>query len=373
MKKIFLSIVLIFSLIILSGCDSFYNEIYNKSYNVEIDITEFENAVQAAIEKADPAVVGVQNYALGSTKLGSAVIYKSIAKLKDGSEISGVDTKDRNDVLIYRYFAITNRHVIEDANSISVYFGEEDDEISATIMEADPEVDLAVIRFEYEKYIQPLEFADSDNLKKGSFAIALGNPSGYYGSATFGIISYPKRYIEEDNDNDNVIDWEAEYIQHDVAINPGNSGGPLINLQGQIIGINTMKFVDEEIDNMGFSIPSNLVAEIVPLLEQGIKPQRPKLGIQIREIRNMNENERLQYNIPEHLKYGLYVNKVELQGIGATANIKVNDIILSFNGIEIRYTHELRKELNKFIIGSGEEAEIIVYRNGQEVTLKAVF
>ncbi|HHU56602.1 MAG TPA: PDZ domain-containing protein [Acholeplasmataceae bacterium] len=254
-----------------------------------------------------------------------------------------------------------------------MYFGEEDEEIKATLMEQDPQVDLAVIRFEYAKYIQPLEFADSDQLKKGSFAIALGNPSGYYGSATFGIISYPKRYIEEDIDNDRIIDWEAEYIQHDVAINPGNSGGPLINLQGQIIGINTMKFVDEEIDNMGFSIPSNLVAQIVPLLEQGIKPQRPKLGVQILEIRSMNEEKRLSYNIPSDINYGLLVDSVEPNSPAGKANIKKGDIILYFNGVQIRYTHQLRNELNKLVNTSGKQIEIVVYRDGEEITLKAVF
>lgn len=372
MRKYFIILTLFVSVFVFSGCKSFHNEIYNKSYNVEIDIRDFENAVQAAIEKADPAVVGVHNYSLGNTKLGSAVVYKSIAILTDNSEIPGIDTMNRDDVKIYRYFAVTNRHVVENANTIKVYFGEEDDEVLAKIMEVDPQVDLAVIRFDYQKYIQPLEFADSDQLKKGSFAIALGNPSGYYGSATFGIISYPKRYIPEKNQA-GIIDWEAEYIQHDVAINPGNSGGPLINLEGQIIGINTMKFVDEEIDNMGFSIPSNLVLQIIPLLEQGIKPQRPKLGVQIREIRGMDQQLRQTYNIPEHIDYGLYVSIVDENSLAEKANIKVNDIILYFNGVKIRFTYQLRTELNKFTVGSGEEVEVVVYREGKEITLKVTF
>jgi len=122
--------------------------------------------------------------------------------------------------------------------------------------------------------MRPLEFADSNYLKKGMFAIAIGNPSGYefYGSTTFGIISHPLRYISEDTNGNGTDDAENEYIQHNVAINPGNSGGPLINMDGKIIGINTMKFVSQDIDNMGFSIPSNVVTNLIPDLEAGRNP-----------------------------------------------------------------------------------------------------
>jgi len=381
MKRFLSIIALILTMTILSGCDIFNNDIYNKSYNVEIDIVDFENAVVAAIEKADTAVIGVSNYetvALGSSKItsvGSGVVYKSTAIMKDGSTKPYDETMDSNEVAIYEYYAITNRHVIEDAAFVRVYFGDIDIEVDAEIMALDPQVDLAVIRFEYEGFIQPLAFADSDSLKKGSFAIALGSPSGhdYYGSATFGIISHPKRYLPEDLDGDGINDWEAEYIQHDVAINPGNSGGPLINIQGEIIGINTMKFVSENIDNMGFSIPSNLVSEVVKILETGREPSRPRLGVTIIEVWGLNAESRVKNGIPDDIYDGLFVTEVSPNGIAAKANVLPGDTIISFNGEDIRYTREVRAQLNSIIEGSGIEVEIIVIRDGEEIELSAIF
>ena len=305
MKRLMKIILLLIITLSLGGCKGLVtNEIYNKSYNVgEISITEFEELVQAAVEKVEQSVLGVSNYRRGLTGLvsrgvGSGFVYKTIAIMKDGTEKPWEETLDSNDVKTYKYYLITNRHVIigEDYTPVlKVYFGEEDVEVDAKLIQYDDMVDVAVLTFNHTKLVKPVSFIeDSRDIKKGSFAVAIGSPKGYefYGSATFGIISHAQRYIPDDINNDNVSEWDAEYIQHDVAINPGNSGGPLINMKGEVIGINTMKYVSEDIDNMGFSIPSNLVKQLIEYLEKGTKPQRTTLGVQGKTVRDISDDEK---------------------------------------------------------------------------------
>ena len=250
MKKSILLLLVLLLLVFPTGCSQLINnEIYNKSYQVSIDITEFEDLITAAVEKASPAIVGVSNYERGKLGLlyglaatGSGVIYECEATYKDGVTTKACsETMDSDQVMMYTYWAVTNRHVVASTgdNYIKVYLGEEEVKVNANVLGSDDKVDLAVISFEHTKYIQPVEFADSNQVQRGNFAIAIGNPNGYefYGSATFGIVSFPKRYMSDDTDGDGISDWDSEYIQHDVAINPGNSGGALINIEGKVIGL----------------------------------------------------------------------------------------------------------------------------------------
>lgn len=388
MKKIKKLIIIIECLCVafLFGCGSkTNNEIYNKSYNVEINIQEFEDLVVAAIEKAAPAVIGVSNYEKGRLGMyqlaatGSGVIYSCEATYEDGTKTTDCSsTIDSNKVKNYKYNAVTNRHVVESTvdNYIKVYLGDEEIKADATLLGADDKVDAAVITFNYTKYIQPLEFSDSDKIKRGNFAIAIGNPSGYeyYGSATFGIISFPKRYISDDTNGDGVSDWDSEYIQHDVAINPGNSGGALINLKGELIGINTLKLISDDIDNMGFAIPTNVLGEIIPLLEKGETPQRLTLKISVYEVSTLLNKEDYaevpDIEVPEEVEYGLYVSEVEQNG-PAYGYLQVGDFILEFEGVQIKSTQAFRSILNGIL--RGETANIVVYRNKKKVSINIPF
>ena len=119
--------------------------------------------------------------------------------------------------------------------------------MDATILKSDASLDLAILSFEYDKELPVLEFAEIDSYENGDFVLAIGNPTGYdyYNSVTFGMISYKKRVVEGE---------KSQFVQHDAAINPGNSGGPLLNLEGQIIGVNTLKIASVEVEGMGFAI-----------------------------------------------------------------------------------------------------------------------
>lgn len=386
MKKLYRLFILVIFMLVLAGCDQLVNnEIHNKSYHVDIDISDFNELMPAIIEKVSPAVVGVTRYeGVGLTRkissTGSGVIYKCIAYLNDNTTVDKCETTINNsNVVKYKYYVITNKHVVKTSNDIEVYLGDDDIDVTATVIARDSKVDLAVITFEYTKYIQPIEFPDNNyDLKRGNIVIAIGHPGyEYYGSATLGIVSYPKRYLSDDTDDDGINDWDAEYIQHDAAINPGNSGGALVNIEGKLVGINTLKLVSTDIDNIGFAIPYTVIQELLPSLEQGIVPNRPVLGVTASEVRQLirfpkSELETEGFNIPEGLRYGLYITAVQ-EGIAKRHGIQPHDIIIKINDIEIKTSQVLRAELGKYIIGSGDKAILTVLRNGEEITITIVF
>ena len=267
------------------------NEITNTIVNYdELNINDVSEAIEVAVKKVENAVIGVtaKSVTVSGTGIfktetedgygtGSGVIYKRVPIYEGDTLVN------------YRYYVVTNKHVVtlDEADktkfnrlNIYAYLGEEDIEIKANIVGYDSKVDIALITFESSKYIEPVEFADSSKIDKGSIAIAIGNPGGYnyYGSVTFGVVSARSRYISTDTDGDHTDDFYAEYIQHDVAINPGNSGGGLFNIKGQLIGINTLKIVQSTVDGMGFSIPSNVVFNLLTeYIEPGIEIVSPVL------------------------------------------------------------------------------------------------
>jgi len=269
-KYLILLIASIFSFALV-GCseEKTINEIYNVSYTGTITIEGLEDAIQAVIKSSKDAVVTVCNYtySFGGIDLqgtGTAIIYEAKAVLTDGSIMDAKDTyTDATNVDYYQYKAITNQHVIADAYKVRVCFGDEEEEVNEEIYE-NKEKDLAIISFTSKFVLPTLEFGDSEDLKAGTFVVAIGSPNGiqYEDSASFGIISYVKRYIIEKSGIRKVTN---EYIQTDCALSPGNSGGPLLDLNGKVIGVNTMKISDTETEGMGFAIPSNVVKEFIKL------------------------------------------------------------------------------------------------------------
>ena len=273
-KIVSLLLIMLFS---LTSCSIFEsttnNNVTNKVVEVEdFTINDFEDALQIAIEKAEASVISVthaEGSMFGSSRaLGSAVVVKT-----QGKDSSGVDSTDN--VAYYEYLAVTNRHVVVTSSNritknLLVYLGNDNKLISASVLDYSTKDDLALISFKSEIYIPAVLFADTTNLKRGSFVVAIGTPYDivFDGSATFGIISYPLRYVEEEvfvlGGSSNQT-CEVAYIQHDAAINSGNSGGGLFNMEGKLLGINTMKIISSSsnfIEGMGFSIPIHVVKEV---------------------------------------------------------------------------------------------------------------
>lgn len=198
------------------------------------DLTELNNKVVNMVKKVEKSVIGVSCY---SNDSGTTL---------SGTGTGGIYKKEKTNNG-YKYTVFTNHHVIEGGKVIKVYLGDIEEYVVANVVKSDENLDVAVLTFEHKNEYEPLTFANVDTVNTGDFVVAIGNPGGYtyYGSVTFGIVSSNNRKISDSN----VI-----YVQHDSAINPGNSGGPLFNLDGEVIGINTLKLASSEIEGMGFAI-----------------------------------------------------------------------------------------------------------------------
>lgn len=353
------SFVVLVSGVSLSFDDDFIRQIKNELVQYDTSTNYFKGIIEPIVS----STVVVNNYSneLGDS-FGTGFIYK------------------RNEINeeLYEYYLITNRHVAKDATRLTIEAPIYDIEIDANLIAYDSKVDVAVLKFRSNFYFPTVKFGNSDDVLTGEFVMAIGNPDNYIDSSNLGIISFPTRYLSDDTDGDEINDWDSKYIQHDAAINPGNSGGPLVNLKGEVIGVNTLKISSVKVEDMGFSIPINTIIDLLPFLEEGITPTRPVLGISVIDIKAINEN-RSYYEvyvdavdiskISPNITFGFYVTEVSLGGLGHAAGMLKDDIILEFNQVEMRYSYILRAEIGKFVIGSGEVVQIKVHRNGQDITL----
>ena len=368
------------------------NDITNKVVDYEnISITDMNNAIQMAIERVEKAVVGVSLKSVSSMSSGST----SVDSVSIGSGViyKAVENYDGDKLISYSYYVITNRHVITSDEvknpKVYIYLGYEDIQVEAEVLGYDQKVDLACLKFEHTTFIDPVEIGDSEALKKGSLVIAVGNPEGfdYFGSATLGIVSSPLRYLSSDTDNDGMQDFNSSFIQHDASINPGNSGGGLFTIDGKLVGINTIKLVSANVDNMGFAIPSNDVKYLIEnYLEKGLTFVRPRLGVVGIEARVLTpaiiEAQGLK-SLPDiyeinKLPYGIYVTEVLKGGSIYGSGIKADDIILEFEGVKLTTNSAFSALVNtasKYQVGS--VVEITYYSRSSNsiktttVTLKA--
>lgn len=220
------------------------NEINNKTYEIigDIDLTDINDTIVGIVDDVLPAIVGVSNYQYTSSFPGTSSV------LQLNSVGSGMIFHREAVSGGYRYYVLTNYHVVEDRSELRIYFGDDEDEIIAEVaVQASKTYDLAVVTFISNKDITPITFGDPNTVDAGDFVIAIGNPTGYdfFRSVTFGMVSYNNRELSGES---------SIYIQHDAAINPGNSGGPLFDMNGKVIGVNTIKIVDTDVENIGFAI-----------------------------------------------------------------------------------------------------------------------
>lgn len=261
-------------------------------------------------------------------------------------------------------YILTNNHIVatsssesyyevSEATKVTVTLFNDDTEYEAKIVGKDEQTDLAVIKIE-KTGLSKAEFADSDNIKVGEFAMAVGNPLGMQSSITCGVVSAVNREVTDSEGK------QFALIQTDAAINSGNSGGALVNSEGKVIGINTLKLSGTGIEGMGFAIPINSTTDITSQLIQYSKVKRPYIGIS-----GMDLNE--QTAKANNLVVGVYVKSIEDFSAGEKAGIKVGDVIIEADGQKITKMDELNKIKNSHKIG--DEMKIKVNRNGQEKDL----
>jgi S1-C subfamily serine protease len=255
-------------------------------------------------------------------------------------------------------YIITNNHVIENANDIKVSFGDGSVE-KAELKGADPSTDVAVIRI-FGSGQKALSFANSDSLKVGQIAIAIGNPLGLQHSVTAGVVSALGRTLRATNGR--LID---DVIQTDAALNPGNSGGPLVNSSGQVIGINTA--VIQSAQGLCFAVSSNLTAYVAGKLIIEGRVKRAQLGIAGQLV---NLTERMVAANKLSVRTGVYVFEIIPDSPARNHEIKIGDIIVEFNNKPVGSVDDLHKLLNEGIIGLG--TEIGVLRGGRKTVIHAI-
>ena len=283
--------------------------------------------------------------------------------LTTASEGSGVIYKVENG---YAYI-VTNNHVISGSQELEVLMADGTRE-KAELIGADKWTDLAVLKIKADKVTTVAEFANSDEVKAGQTAIAIGSPLGteFATSVTQGIVSAKDRSVPTDVDGDGKQDWVVNAIQTDAAINPGNSGGALVNAAGQVIGINSMKISKSSVEGIGFAIPSNEVVSIINQLEKSGKVIRPVLGISMVDLTSVSSQGRQQLELSNDVKEGVVVADVQDNSSASKGGLKQYDVITEIDGKPVTGVQTLRKALYSKTVGSS--IEVTYYRNGQKQT-----
>jgi serine protease Do len=331
----------------------------NSHTSVNVDVS---TQLTEIVEEVSPAVVGVIN-------IQQRMDFWEQGEGAQAGEGSGVIYKTEGDTA----YLVTNYHVIEGADEVEVVLHDET-HVGAELIGGDLFSDLAVLTIEAEHAEHVIEIGSSADIKVGEPAIAIGNPLGlmFSGSVTQGIISGTERTIPQDFNQDGRADWQAEVIQTDAAINPGNSGGALINMYGQLIGINSMKINQAAVEGIGFAIPVDTAIPIMEELEETGEVTRPYLGVEIYSLDEVPQSEwRTTLELPEEVDGGVYIWSVERLSPADQAGLERLDVITELDGEPVMNMIDLRKILyqEKEI---GEEVTITFYRNGerQETSLE---
>jgi len=317
-----------------------------------VSLNNYSDTAVFTASKVLPSIVGIKvDYTITSNFLQGI----SQASQAEGSGI--IISKDG--------YILTNNHIINSADSsiyyevseatkISVYLYNDETPYEAKIIGTDEQTDLAIIKIEKDN-LAAAELGDSNSIKIGEFAMAIGNPLGMESSVTSGIISAVNRSVtSEDGTTYNLI-------QTDAAINSGNSGGALVNAEGKVIGINTLKLSGSGIEGMGFAIPINDTIEIYKQLIKHGKVLRPYIGIGGIDLDKASAE---YYNLPT----GIYVREIYSNSPAALSDLKKGDVITSIDGAKITSMDELNDIKNKKNIG--DEITLDFYRNEETIQVK---
>ena len=266
-------------------------------------------------------------------------------------------------------YLMTNNHVIAAGKEIKVLFTD-DTELEATIVGKDTYSDIAVLSIKDNDKIVAASTGESNKSKVGDTIFTVGSPEGsdYAGTVTKGILSAKDRLVEVALTNTQTSDYYMQVLQTDAAINPGNSGGPICNTNGEVIGITNMKLVDDTVEGMGFAIPIEDALKVAEILEKEGKITRPYIGISMLDLNNSYYLWQAGILVPENVKEGVAIYKVESNSPAANAGLQKGDIVTKIADKKTRTLAEFRYELYKH--SPNEEVEVTYYRNGKEQTTK---
>ena len=323
-------------------------------YIDQVSLSNYSDTAVYAANKILPSIVGIQ------------IEYNvtSMFSLFGGNQTSTATATGSGIIISDDGYILTNNHVVSsseaeayyqvsEATKITVTLFDDDTQYDAKIVGTDEETDLAVIKID-KTGLTKAEFADSDSIKVGEFAMAVGSPLGLQSSITCGVVSAVNREVTDTDGKTYTL------IQTDAAINAGNSGGALVNSEGKVIGVNTLKLTGEDVEGMGFAIPINSTTDISSQLIQYSKVRRPYIGITGMDL----DAETAKRN---NLVEGIYVKDVETFSSAEKGGIKIGDVIIQADGKDVKTMDELNEIKNSHNIG--DEMKIKVNRDGEEKEL----
>ena len=310
-----------------------------------------ESGISESVEKVYDGVLMVRNYQNNEVaSTGTGFVYK----------IEGDSA-----------YVMTNQHVVDGADRVTLITSN-DEEVEGEVLGGDSYVDIAVVRIKNVDGLVALTLGNSENSKLGDLVFTIGNPLGYEyrGSVATGHLAGKDRLVSVSTDNTSSSDWVMKVLQTDAAINPGNSGGPLMNANGEVIGVISMKLVQTEVEGMGFAIPIEYINSKIETLEKGEKIEWPLLGVSMINVSDAKNSYRYNFDIPKDIDSGVVVAGIESGSGAASSDLKEGDIITKIDGVEVEDSAYLRYELYKHSVG--DTIEITYIRDGKEHTTKVV-
>ena len=334
----------------ISGSNSSSSE--NSGYVSQTSLSNYSDTSVYAANKILPSIVGIKvEYNVNSL----------ISMFGRQSQTTTAEASGSGIIISEDGYILTNNHIVStsseesyyevsEATKVTVTLFDDETEYEAKIIGTDEQTDLAVIKID-KTGLTKAEFADSDNIKVGEFAMAVGNPLGLQSSITCGVVSAVNREVTDSDGK------TYNLIQTDAAINSGNSGGALVNSEGQVIGINTLKLQGEGIEGMGFAIPINSTEDVTSQLIQYSKVKRPYIGITGMDL---DEQTAKANNLVE----GIYVKAIDDFSAAEKAGLKIGDVIIQADGKDIKTMDELNEIKNSHQIG--DEMTVKVNRDGEE-------
>lgn len=336
------------------GCASMYmiirtyplniSNINNNTNVVDRKFTVSEIGLSTGINNVYDSVVVVQNYKNDkSNGIGSGFIYNN-----DG-------------------YIMTNSHVIEGASNIKVMLMS-GDAVDATIIGDDEYADIAVIKIDKKYVTKVATLGSSESINVGDTVFTIGSPisSEYYGTVTRGILSGKNRLVNVTVESSN--DWIMNVMQTDAAINPGNSGGPLCNANGDVIGINSMKLVQSQVEGMGFAIPIEDAISYANMIVNGEKIKRSYLGLRMVNVSSTYNFANEDIKIDSKVISGVAIIEILKDGPCNNTGLKKGDVITKIGDYNIKTVAELRYHLYKY--KPNDKINIVVNRNGKVMSYK---
>ena len=361
-NKISNGIIILFAFL-LGGLSMYYFSLKNRVVVTE----EGEKVEVTSTCKSCNSTVIMENGSLAASvekTVNSVVMVKTFNNNKSKGSGSGFIYKVDGD---YAYI-MTNHHVIDGGNKWTVITSD-DEEIDGTVLGSDEYVDIAVIKVKKTSIMEAVTVSQN-KVNLGDTVFTIGAPVGYEyrGTVTNGIVSGLNRLVEVSVTNSLQGDYVMEVIQTNTAVNPGNSGGPLFNSNGEVVGVISMKLVENSIEGMGFAIPIEYAMSHVNKLEKGEKIERPLLGISMANVTDTYLLFQNRIIVPEGVEEGVVVVEVADDSGASKSDLQKGDVIVKLNNAKVKNAAYLKYLLFKH--NPGDTVTITYNRNGKEATTK---